>query len=151
MQPAMQPLDLQAGYDLWELYEYRVLCGRNLRGSRNLFGSRIVAQHQIQMEMCSLEGKLLAVLVMGQTSDGQDDWAVFTGTARVSEDLLFLDRHGKPSFEIRAEWLDRIKSVGSKVKDILLGAEFYLPLTIGPLPEGQSAESYIATGLKWPE
>jgi hypothetical protein len=98
----------------------------------------------------SVVGKPFAVLLMGETAEGEDDWAVFSGTLKQNPSGLFLDRGTKPPFEIRAEWIERINPVGSDVKDILLGAEHYLPLSVGLIPEGESTESYVCTRLKWP-
>lgn len=103
------------------------------------------------MKPLSLNGKSLAVLLIGQTADGEDDWTVFSGTVHATETVVVLNRDDAPSFEIQTKWFERIKPVGADIKSILLGAEFYLPLSIGPLPEGESAESYISTGLRWPE
>ena len=102
------------------------------------------------MYRLELEGRLVAVLLMGKALTGEDDWAVFTGTIHSDDCGLFLEREAKPRFEIRAEWLDRIEPVDPSLKDLLMGAAYYLPLTIGPLAEGESAENYITTGLKWP-
>jgi len=102
------------------------------------------------MNALTLNGKSFAVLLMGQTAAGQDDWAVFAGTFRTDDKGFFLDRGQKPPFEIDADWLERIKPVSGSVKETLLGAEFYLSLTIGPLPEGESAETFVETGLRWP-
>lgn len=96
-------------------------------------------------------GKPFAVLLMGETAEGEDDWAVFSGTLEQNALGLYLDRGAKPSFEIHPEWVERIRPVGSDVKDILLDAEHYLSLSVGPIPEGESTESYVGTGLKWPE
>lgn len=88
---------------------------------------------------------------MGETADGEDDWAVFSGALAQGPSGLFQDRGTKPRFEIREEWIERIKPVGSDLKDILLGAEYCLSLSVGPIPEGETTESYVCTGLKWPE
>jgi len=86
----------------------------------------------------SLIGQPFSVLLMGETAEGEDDWAVFSGALKQSPSGLFLDRGTKPPFEIRTEWIERIKPVGSDVKDILLSAEYYLSLSVGPIPEGES-------------
>lgn len=88
---------------------------------------------------------------MGETSTGEDDWAVFSGTLKKNASGLFLDRGLKPPFEISPEWIERIQPTGPDVKKILLNAEHYLSLSVGPIPEGESIDSYISAGLKWPE
>jgi len=101
--------------------------------------------------MNDLHGKRLALLVTGKDAQGNDDWAVFTGTARIQENVVVLVRNEGKSVEIPSEWVTRIKPVPPETRDILLNAEFYLPLAIGPLLDGESAEDYIETGLKWPQ
>lgn len=96
-------------------------------------------------------GSSFCVLLMREAAEGEDDWAIFSGTLKQNSTGLFLDRGTKAPFEIRAEWIDHIKPVDSEVKDILLDAEYYLPLSVGSIPEGESTESYIDTGLKWPK
>jgi hypothetical protein len=106
---------------------------------------------KIELNRSNLIGKPFAVLLMGETAEGLDDWAVFSGTLSENLSGMFLDRGTQPPFEIRAEWNERIKPVSPAISEILLGAEYFLPLTVGPLPEGESTESYVATGLKWPK
>lgn len=96
-------------------------------------------------------GKPFCVLLIGTTVDGEDEGAVFSGTLKQNESGLYLDRGESPPFEIDPEWIERIKPVGPDIKDILLNAEYYLSLSVGQIPEGESTESYVATGLKWPQ
>jgi hypothetical protein len=42
-----------------------------------------------------------------------------------------------------------VKPVPDDVRDILLNAEYFINMSIGPLPEDE--ETYIPTGLKWPD
>ena len=50
-----------------------------------------------------LDGRPFALLLMGTTANGEDDWAVFAGIARVEANALHVDRGTKPRVEIRAE------------------------------------------------
>ena len=102
------------------------------------------------MRIQELEGKKLALLLMAKTAKGEDDWAVFTGTICIKSGKVFVDRgtQGKP-FEVREEWFDRIKAVASDMRELLLGADVYLPLSVGDKPDSES--SFEDTGLHWPK
>jgi hypothetical protein len=36
------------------------------------------------------------------------------------------------------------------LKVLLLGADYYFNVSIGPLPDGANVSEYLETGLKWP-
>ena len=58
-----------------------------------------------------LDGKPLALLLMGKSDDGEDDWAVFPGTFRQAESSQYLDRGPeRENFEIRVEWFESNQS-----------------------------------------
>jgi hypothetical protein len=100
------------------------------------------------MELSELDGKLFTLWL----TDDQKESAVFAGTARWTGTQLQLDRVPNPSFEIRAEWQDRIRAVpNEEVRQILLGAEYYLRLYVGSLPSGSNETEFEQTGLKWPK
>ncbi len=54
------------------------------------------------------------------------------------------------SFQILDEWIDRVKPVDPDLKALLLGADYYFNVSIGPLPDGANVSEYLETGLKWP-
>jgi hypothetical protein len=104
------------------------------------------------MKASDLDGKLLTLLLIGETEDGKDDWAVFPGTARVRTGSLFLERSGgKEPFAIREDWLERVKPVEPSVKDILGNADYYLPLMVGNIPDGANVDDVARTALQWPK
>jgi hypothetical protein len=93
-----------------------------------------------------LHGKLTALVL----TDSEEESAVFYGIASWDGIQLLLKRNGKPDFEIREEWRERIRPVPpGESKRILDNADFMLRLSVGLLPgdQGQCEE----TGLKWPE
>lgn len=100
------------------------------------------------MNPAQLNGKSFAIVLIDEKEEG----ATFHGTARWNGETLVIDRgKGKPQFEVRKEWYERIQAVkGPVAKAILEGAEFWLRLQVGPLPEGDTSD-YDKTGLKWPE
>jgi hypothetical protein len=74
------------------------------------------------------------------------------GIARWADGHLYLDHGGNPeSFQIPDEVLDRVKPVPDDFKDIFFDAEYYIGMSIGPLPDDADPGEYIDTGLKWPE
>ena len=100
----------------------------------------------------AFDGKPFTILLMGTTPDGRDDWAVFPGIARVEEDGLYIDRGPKARFEIRPEWVSRIRPVDASLRSTLRDAEYYLPLAVGNLPSASTEEDdLLMTGLKWPD
>ena len=102
------------------------------------------------MDLTTLDGKLFTLLLICTTPEGEDDWAVFPGIARVEDGKLYLDRGAKPRFDIRPEWIGRIQSVDPALRKTLRDADYYLPLTVGSLPSGDDADDLVQTGLNWP-
>ena len=99
------------------------------------------------------DGKPLALLLIEAGENDNEDMAVTVGVAQYDGKQLVLDLgKDKPPFVIRDEWMSKIKPVPEGVEEIFEGSEYYLPLTIGPLPTGiDLVESgYEATGLTWP-
>jgi hypothetical protein len=91
-----------------------------------------------------LNGKSLALLLGGE----DDDWSTLRGTVRQDGESLMLDQAGGQSFMIQPEWIERIKSVPEDLSDIFMGAHFFLPLSVGALPEDADPNDYIHAGLK---
>ncbi|MCA1592532.1 MAG: hypothetical protein LC754_07760 [Acidobacteria bacterium] len=100
------------------------------------------------MNFQELNGTSLAILLAGE----DEDWSVLRGTIRQEGEVLLLDHSaGEQPFVIQPEWLNRIKPVPADLSDILMEADFFLPLSVGALPEGADPSNYIHTGLKLPE
>lgn len=98
-----------------------------------------------------IDGKSLAVLLMGKAENGEEDWAVFPGTVRRRGDAHYLDRGAdRNRFVIRQEWLSQIKSVADDLRDVLQDCELYLPLSFGSLPAECDSAEFELTGLQWP-
>ncbi|HCF59275.1 MAG TPA: hypothetical protein DFS52_14935 [Myxococcales bacterium] len=93
----------------------------------------------------------LALLLWSENGEGEDEAAVFVGkVVRSGERLSFQGQDGA-SLELEEEWLSRIKPVDAKLADILMNADYFLPLSVGPLPPGLSASDFLRTGLRWPD
>jgi hypothetical protein len=99
----------------------------------------------------SLDGKEVALLVVRREPSGEDDWVVIKRRARCGDDgSAYLESDAHHPFSIRAEWLSRIRPVPDEIRPILLGAELYLPLIVGELPEQMNQMDFGKFGLQWP-
>lgn len=102
------------------------------------------------VDLTRYDGKRFALLLCGQSEDGEDDWAVFPGIARLRDNCLFLERsRDAPHVEIQPEWYERIKPTNNTSRDILQGADYYLGLTVGNISD-EDAKGLEGIGLKWP-
>ena len=100
----------------------------------------------------SVKGKKLGLLLMAKNDKGEDDWAVFIGTVEVDGSAVWLNRGSdKKRVEIRTEWLERIKPVEEGNRETFLGADIYIPLTVGKIPEDSGSLELEDTGLDWPQ
>jgi hypothetical protein len=100
------------------------------------------------MHVAELDGKPFTLWL----TDTHDESVVFFGIARWDGSRLLLERQPKPSFEIRPEWYERIQPMNDEQsRKILLGANYFLRLYVGDLPEGTSVGEFEQTGLKWPK
>jgi hypothetical protein len=96
------------------------------------------------------ENKVLALIATGTSAKGEEETAVFTGTVRrVGQNLVF-DRGQGAQFSIPYTWYERIKVVAPSVKEILLGAEFCISLSVGNIAEDDDLSTFESMGLKWP-
>ena len=102
------------------------------------------------IEPTRLAGSRLALLLMGEDKQGREDWVVFAGVIRQDVEGLVLERN-EGLFELRAEWIERIRPVKAELRDVLLDADYVLALSVGDLPDGPPTDAFEATGLKWPQ
>jgi len=102
------------------------------------------------IDLKETHGKRLGIVAWGKHKDGTDDVAVFTGIAEWDGKDLYLRREGGEMFSIPVEWLERPKPVNEEVKEVLLGWEYCISVTVGNVREGEDMEAFKATGLKWP-
>ena len=99
----------------------------------------------------NIVGKRLALVLWGKDRHGEDDVWVHTGTVRASGSGFVLDRgEDAPQVKLLSEWLSRIKPVKDEVRSIVCGAEVYVSLTIGAIPEGMDPSQLEDIGLHHP-
>ena len=103
------------------------------------------------MNLNYLNGKKFSIWAVSKNNKEETESAVFTGTARLANGHLFLDREDHKSFPIPDAALKQIKPVPKDTADILFNAEYYTLINIAPIPDGADPQEYIKTCLKWPE
>jgi hypothetical protein len=99
------------------------------------------------LNLQELNGKSLALLLAGE----DEDWSVLRGVVLQEGEVLLLDHSAGQAFHIQPEWLDRIKPTPPDLSDILMNADFFLPLSVGALPEDADPSDYIHSDLKLPD
>jgi len=87
----------------------------------------------------ALSGKPFAVILVDYTDDPDGEWYVVQGVAIIKEGLLFVDRGVDIDFPIPEDTYDRIKAVGPDIASIVGDAEFFVTLTVGPIPDESAA------------
>lgn len=85
------------------------------------------------MDPRDLIGQQLSILIMGEHDDDEEAWPVLTGIVEETEEGLRLSRP-EGDFLLRPEWLPRIREVDPRVRGVLLGADYVLPIRVGDLP-----------------
>ena len=104
------------------------------------------------INLSSVQGKDLAVVLYAKGTTGEEEGAVFFGKARVDGENLYLDRgKGTPPFKIPQNVLGRLQQVNEDIKETLNGADYWIWLTVTDLPEGEDVTKYQPTHLRWPK
>jgi hypothetical protein len=88
----------------------------------------------------ALDGELLAIVLIpvdGQGNRTDDALRTRTGHVHWTGDALWLDwGNDDAPLELEPAWLARIKPVKIENRAEVAGAAYWLPLRVGPLPEG---------------
>lgn len=105
----------------------------------------------MMIDPANTNGKKLALVLWGENKAGEDDVAVFTGILHWDGSHLFLNRENNEPIKILDEWMERIKIVTEDIKDIVLGSEYIISLSVGNLPDCKGNSEYERIGLKWPQ
>jgi hypothetical protein len=100
------------------------------------------------MDVEQMVGKCITLVVTNL--EKEDDVHVYAGLLQVLDgQYIFVNEEKGWRVQLDKEQLGRITPVGEELREILLGADYYLPLTIGSLPE--NGQEVFKTGLKWHE
>jgi hypothetical protein len=77
---------------------------------------------------------------------------MFPGLVAADGETLFIDRAERgPRFELREEWLPRVRAVPEELTEMLSVAQFFLRLTVGWADDEPDSDAFEPTGLRWPE
>jgi hypothetical protein len=100
------------------------------------------------MDHQELIGKTLALLIFAEREGQEDDVHVIDGTVQEKEGVLVLQFSEEHSpFPIQEDWLPRIKPTPEGIQAMLQDVQFFLSLSMGPLPENANMAEYLVTGL----
>jgi hypothetical protein len=104
------------------------------------------------MDVSELIGKKIALVAIGLDKDGKKEGAVWTGLGKWEHGHLYLDRDDDTkTFQFPDDVIQRIKPVPTDLAEIVQDSDYYVKLSIGPLPEDADSNDFKQTGLKWPE
>ncbi len=99
------------------------------------------------MDKSELVGFQLSLLIMGEGDDEEEQWPVLTGMVQEEGERLVLSRPDG-NVPIRDKWIPRIQPVDPRVKGVLLGADYVLPIRVGDLPASATPKQLHDLGLK---
>jgi hypothetical protein len=106
------------------------------------------------MKAQELRGHLVALLIMDETAGGEPDWSVLFGGVQLeegSDGAVFVGNGQNGPIPLTAEQLGRARPVSKQQRTVLAPAEFFIPMTISPIPEEAKASDYLRTGFKIPK
>jgi hypothetical protein len=96
-----------------------------------------------------LKGKKISLVV--RNSDDKKDIRVFPGKIiERDNEFHFINVSADWDVELDFDQLNRIKEVTERLKEMLLDADYFLPMTIGNVDD-DSKEELRATGMTWNE
>ncbi|MBP1680661.1 MAG: hypothetical protein H6Q35_1000 [Proteobacteria bacterium] len=91
--------------------------------------------------------KTLALILWSKDENGEDEVAVFSGVLIKKNETFFLEREDKKNPMILEEWLPRIDKIPEDLKEMLMGCEYQLTLSVGDIDD--TPELYESFGLTW--
>ena len=104
------------------------------------------------VDPAATHGKRIAMIAWGEHDDGSDDVVVFAGVAQWDGVELSMRRSpDSSSFTIPSDWLPRLQPVPDELKSMMLDAEYYFPVTVDNLGEGEDTSLFQSSGLRWPD
>jgi hypothetical protein len=102
------------------------------------------------MNIRVLDGRTVGIVFVAESERGAPEAAFATGCARVTGDSLWVVfADGTPAFHVEQRWWNRIEKSDPEDR-AELGADYYLMLYVGPLPEGSGPPEFHPLGLRWP-
>ena len=89
------------------------------------------------IDIKDIEGKRFAILLTDYTNSEDGECYVIGGVAKIKDGILYVDRKTEIDFPIPPTTYSRIKIVGDDVREVLLDAEYFTMLSVGPAPESE--------------
>ena len=97
------------------------------------------------------DGRTIDIILAKPSSHGEKEWAVLSGRGRLENDTLYLERGpGQERFEIRKEWLQRIKRVWANAPPHYSESELYLSLARNAFPNDTPPQELMEMAQKLP-
>ena len=97
------------------------------------------------------DGRSIAVILAKPMPDGKKEWAFLRGTGTVDNDALYLERGaGQKRFEIRNEWLERIRPMWPNNHLPYRDCELHLSLALNAFPNDTPPEDLMNSAQKLP-
>ena len=94
-------------------------------------------------------GQPIALLLICEREEGQDEHWVIHGVVEQNADSYVLRRaESNQPFPLDPAWFERLRPVTDSLRSVFGDAEHFIPLTVGPLPEGADPAEFIVTGLR---
>ena len=62
--------------------------------------------------------------------------------------LVFINSSKKWRVLLNDRQVNQVKTVGDELKDVFLGAKYFIPLSVADLPD-DNTEGLISTGINW--
>jgi hypothetical protein len=142
----MKFLDGRKGSFIWPIGK-SIHIGFENKMSNKIVGFPILRRQMTNMNVEQAVGKCVTLVVTNVEND--DDVHVFAGLLQIRDGhYCFVNEEKGWRVQLDKEQLGRMRPVEGDLRPMLLGAEYYLPLTIGSLPENGQDEVF-KTGLKW--
>lgn len=99
------------------------------------------------MELSLLSNKNIALLLVN--TEIENDMHVYLGKIeKVASDYYFKNKDKGWCVSLNNEQLSRLQTVKEELKDIFLGAEYYITLYTSTISDAETSD-VIPTGLKW--
>jgi hypothetical protein len=97
------------------------------------------------MDITNLEGKIVA-LIISNTEKENDVKVAIGNISKENQKVFFVNREKNWRIYLDPEQLQRTMPVTDDIKEILLGADFFIPMSVSALPH-DADQVFIKTGL----
>jgi hypothetical protein len=99
------------------------------------------------MDLRELDGRTVALVMMGSVDGDPDEWGMVVAAARYDGSALVLD-FGTGPFAAGTDMLVRLAPTPAEIRETLGGAEWFIPCPITPLPPGTDPAQVVAARVR---